>query len=60
MKLQSIAFFAQLAVAAALPSELESRVYVPCTDLLYGTAYCCTDDILEGYIEYVPLHFAKP
>ncbi|KAI0100522.1 hypothetical protein GGR51DRAFT_532339 [Nemania sp. FL0031] len=51
MKLLSSIVIAQLGVAWALPSQLESRIYVPCTNNLFDTAYRCTNDVLGGYID---------
>ncbi|KAI1171181.1 hypothetical protein F4777DRAFT_566374 [Nemania sp. FL0916] len=51
MKFHSLFVVAQLGVAWALSSQLERDIYVPCTDLLYDTAYCCVDDIFNGYTD---------
>ncbi|KAI1159136.1 hypothetical protein F5B18DRAFT_638031 [Nemania serpens] len=42
---------AQFGVVWALPPQLESRLYTPCTNNLYDTAYCCAEGLLGDYID---------
>ncbi|KAI0869687.1 hypothetical protein GGS24DRAFT_146381 [Hypoxylon argillaceum] len=54
MKLLPSIVIAQFGVAWALPSQLESRVYAPCSDIIYDTAYCCAVGPLGDYVDCDP------
>ena len=53
MKFLTTVMIAHLTVIWALPSQLHNRVYVPCSNNLYDTAYCCSEGPLGDYLEYV-------
>ncbi|KAI1423334.1 hypothetical protein F5Y12DRAFT_546570 [Xylaria sp. FL1777] len=57
MKFLSLIMIAPLGVTWALPSQLESRLYIPCPNNLYDTAYCCSQGPLGDYIDcaYPPI-----
>ncbi|KAI1110091.1 hypothetical protein F5Y14DRAFT_430223 [Nemania sp. NC0429] len=42
---------AQLGAVWALPSQLDSRLYTPCANNLYDTAYCCAQGPLGDYLD---------
>ncbi|KAI1346822.1 hypothetical protein F5Y01DRAFT_296995 [Xylaria sp. FL0043] len=51
MKLLLSVTMAHLRVIWALPSQLGTRIYIPCPNNLYDTAYCCSQSPLGDYVD---------